>query len=270
MNQAVSDVPRETSESTTLVVAAAAPLALPVLLAPGISITPLVQLQADLQPLETNLEDIEGQVSRAVIETQERYQGGSDILSSIQAQLNQLEALRVAAKKPADDFGNMVQKLANPLKARLTEAKQSLERKMLVWRNAEEARVKAAQDAIRKQQEDEAKKLADAARAQGQDKIADKIEEMVATAPVAPAPRVGHMNVSGKMHAKRTYWLGDPQDAMEILRQIVAGKLPPHIVEFSKSGLNEQAKKYIETLPEADRKDQVYLGIKITKSDKLV
>jgi hypothetical protein len=270
MNQASADVPRGTSDSTAVVAAVAAPLALPVLLAPGISIVPLIQLQADLEPVETNLEDVEGQVERAKIETQDNYQGGSDILSAIQAQLTLLEDLRTTAKKPADDFGAMVQKLCNPLKLRLTTAKQSLEGKMLAWRNAEEARQKAAADLVRKQQEDEARKLADAARAQGQTKVADKIEEMVAAAPVAPAPRVGHVNYSGKTHAKRTYWLGEAQDGMEILRQIVAGKLPMHIVEFSKSGMNEQAKKYIDSLPEADRKEQVYLGIKITKSDKLV
>jgi hypothetical protein len=270
MNQAPADVPRGTSDSTAVVAAVAAPLALPVLLAPGISITPLIQLQADLEPVEVNIENLEGQVERAKIETQDAYQGGSDILSATQAQLNLLEELRVAAKKPADDFGTMVQKLCNPLKLRLTTLKQSLESKMLVWHNAEQARQKAAADLVRKQQEDEAKKLADAARAQGQDKVADKIEQMVAAAPVAPAPRVGHTNYSGKTHAKRTYWLGEVQDQMEILRQIVAGKLPPHVVEFSKSGLNEQAKKHIDSLPEAERVEMVYLGIKISKSDKLV
>jgi hypothetical protein len=261
-DQAVAVVPRETSALD----AAYAPIPL----APGISIVPLIKLQDDLVPFETNLEDIEGQIERAAIESQDAYQGGSDILTAIQAQLNKLEAKRVEVKKPADDFGDMVQKLCNPLKTRLTEAKKRLNAKMLVWHNAEEARKKAAQDAIRKQQQEEAAALAAKAREQGQESTAAAIENMVAAAPTAPAPRVGMANYAGKTHAKRVYWGGTAHDTMEILKQIIAGNLPSHIVEFSKSGLNTIAAERIKKLPDAEQVEHVYLGIKITKDEKLV
>lgn len=266
---AMAAVPRETSENTAMVPLQPDPMAA-IPLAPGISIVPLLRLQTDLEPFEVNLEDIEGQVERAVIASQESYQGGSDILSAIQGQLTGLEAKRVEVKKPADDFGAMVQKLVKPIKERLDAAKATLNGKMLTWYNAEEARKRAAQEAIRKQQEEEAARLAAAARAQGQEKTAEKIEEMVAAAPVAPAPKIGVANFTGKTHGKRTYWLGDVQDPMEICRKVVSGDLPIHVVEFSKSGMNAAATKHIESLPEADRKEMVYHGIKITKSEKLV
>jgi hypothetical protein len=250
-------VPRETSLA-------------PVVLAPGIAIVPLLQLQTDLEPFEANLEDIEGQIERAVIESQDAYQGGSDILSAIQTQLNKLEAKRVEVKKPADDFGTMVQKLVKPYKDRLDDAKKRLNAKMLVWYNAEEKRKKDAQEAIRKQQQEEADRLAAKAREQGQESTAAAIESMVAAAPTAPAPRVGVANYAGKTHAKRAYWNGAAHDTMEILRQIVAGNLPSHIVEFSKSGLNTIAQERIKKLPEAEQIDHVYMGIKITKDEKLV
>jgi hypothetical protein len=268
MNAEASDVPRGTSDTTAVAVAR---LPLPALqVAPGIAIVPLLQLQDDLEPFEHNLEDIEGQVERAEIGDQAAYQSGSDILTAIQAELNRLEAKRVEVKKPADDFGNMVQKLCNPLKDRLTEAKKSLNQKMLTWYNAEEARKKAAQDAIRKQQEAEAAALAAKAREQGQESTAAAIENMVAAAPTAPAPKVGMANYAGKTHGKRVYWNGAAHDPMEILKQIVAGNLPLHIVEFSKTGLNKVATDHIAKLPKDDQKDMVHLGIKITKDEKLV
>jgi hypothetical protein len=261
-DQSTAVVPRETL-ATDFAFA-------PVSLAPGISIVPLITLQRDLEPFELNLEDIEGQVSRAVIGDQDAYQGGSDILSAIQAQLNKLEAKRVEVKKPADDFGDMVQKLTKPLKTRLDDAKKSLNEKMLVWYRAEEKRKNDAQEAIRKQQQEEADKLAAAARAQGQESTAEAIENMVAAAPAAPAPRVGVSNYTGKTHAKRTYWNGEVHDKMEILRQVIAGVLPMSLIEISKSGLNTIATDHIKKLPAADQKDMVHLGIKITKDEKLV
>lgn len=267
MNASVSDVPRGTSESTAL--QPVAPMQ-PVLLAPGITIAPLIKLQDDLLPYEDNIENIEGQAQRAEVSSQESYQAASDVLSAIQAQVSQLEKLRVDAKKPADDYGKLVQRLVVPLQERLNSAKQTFNQKMLRWRNEEEARQRAAQEAIRKQQEEAAAKLAEEQRAKGNEQAAQQIEEMQAAAPTAPTPRVGHANYAGKTHAKRTYWLGDVQDPMEIIRQVAAGKLPLHVVEFSKSGLNAVATKHIESLPEAERQDMVYLGVRITKSEKLV
>lgn len=262
----LTDVSRGT---TSLVVPLDAKLPA-VMLAPGISIIPLLQLQSDLEPYDASAEDVEGQCQRAEIATQESYQAGSDILSAISAQLKQLEELRTTTKKPADDYGTMVQKLVNPLKLRFSEAKAQLEKKMLVWRNAEDARQRAAQQVIRDQQVAEANRLAEEARKKGNESTAVRIEEMVAAAPTAPAPRVGHANYTGKTHGKRTYWLGDAQDPMEIVRRVADGKLPIHVLEFSKSGMNAEADKYIKSLPEADQKEQIYFGIKITKSEKLV
>lgn len=242
----------------------------PVSLAPGISIVPLIKLQGDLEPYDAAAENIEGQVSRAEIASLDHYQAGSDILSAIQAQLAQIEALRVATKKPADDYGKMVQKLVTPLQDRLNTAKATLNRKMLTWRNAEEARQRAAQEAIRKQQQEEADRLAAEQRAKGNEKAAEQIEEMVAAAPVAPAPKISAPNYAGKTHGKRVYWLGDVQDPMEICRKVVAGELPIHVIEFSKSGMNAVATKLMESIPEAERTERVYNGIKITKSEKLV
>lgn len=259
------------AESKTTSLALQKAPALPaVSLAPGISIVPLLQLQGDLEPFEAAAADVEGQCSRAEISTLESYQAGSDILSAAQAQLVLLEDLRVSVKKPADDYGTMVQKLVNPLKLRFSEAKLQLTAKMLKWRNAEEARQRAAQDEVRKQQEAEAARLAEEARAKGNEATAARIEEMVAAAPTAPAPRISVPNYAGKTHGKRVYWLGEVHDQMEILRQVVAGKLPIHVVEFSKSGMNAEADKYIKSLPEVDQKEQTYLGIRITKSEKLV
>lgn len=261
---------RDVSRGTSAVVPLEpAPLP-PIAIGPGMLIIPLLQLQDDMQPFEANVEDVEGQCERAVITTQDHYQGGSDILSAIQGQLTQIEDKRATAKKPADDYGKMVQNLTVPLKIRLEAAKKLLTGKMLVWRNAEEARQKAAQDAIRKQQQEEADRIAAEARARGNEKAAVAVETMMAAAPVAPAPKIGVPNTFGRTQSKRTYWLGDAQDNMEILRNIVAGKLPIHLVEFSKAGMNSVADSHIKTLPLDEQKDMLHLGIKITKSDKLV
>lgn len=267
MPEAVSGVPRGTPESN--LPAVLAPME-PVLLAPGITISPLIRLQDELEPFDANAENIEGQVSRAEIATLESYQAGSDILSAIQAQLNQLEKLRTDAKKPADDYGKMVQKLVLPLRDRLEGAKHALNGKMLRWRNEEDARQRKAQEEIRRQQQEEADRLAAEQRAKGNEKAAEQIEEMAAAAPTAPAPKISAPNYAGKTHAKRVYWLGDVQDPMEIVRKVASGDLPIHLIEFSKSGMNSVATKLMESIPEAERTERVHLGIKITKSEKLV
>lgn len=251
----------------------AAPARVPpqqVMLAPGISILPLIQLQDSLEPFETNASDVEGQAARAEITDQASYQAGSDLLTAIQGQLRDLEAARTAAKKPADDYGKMVQKLVLPIQDRFNAAKSALSGKMLRWRTAEEARQRAAQEEIRRQQEAEANRLAEEARAKGNESTAEKIEEMMAAAPAAPAPRVGHANAYGRTTQKRVFWNGSAHDPMLILKNVVAGNLPLSLVEFSKSGMNAVAKKHIESLPENERKDTVHLGIKIEKSETLV
>lgn len=253
---------------------AVVPATAPILVAPGISIIPLYQLQDDLEPIEANLQDIEGQVERAAIASQDAYQGGSDILSAIQLQLNTLEAKRVEAKKPADDYGKLVQKIATPLKERLDAAKKTLTAKMLVWHNAEAARLRAAQETIRKQQQEEAERLAAKAREQGNEKTAERIEEMVAASPTAPTPRVGIANYTGKTHGSRVYWNGEVVEPMVVLRAILDGKIPISAIEFNKSSLNKVADDMAKKWPEGPERDvvhnTVYLGIKITKDEKLV
>lgn len=242
----------------------------PVTVAPEISITPLLAVQIEIASFNINAEDVEGQCERAEITSIQSYQAGSDLLTSINAQLKLAEALRVRLKKPADDYGKLIQQLFKPLEERFTAAKSALNAKMLRWHNAEEARQRAAQEAIRKQQQEEADRLAAQARAQGNEKTAEAIETMVAAAPKAPTPKIGAPNVYGRTTQKRVYWNGSSHDPMEILRQVLAGALPAHLVEFSPSAMNAEAKKYIESLPESERKDRIHLGIKITKEEKLV
>lgn len=245
-------------------------------IAPGIAIVPLIDLQSALEAFEAAADDVAGQVDRANITDATTYQFGSDILSAIQIQLNNLETKRVEVKKPADDYGKMVQKLVTPVDARFKAAKMILSGKMLAWRNAEEARMRAAQEEIRKQQEAEAKKLADAAREKGMDKTADKIEEMMAAAPVAPAPKVGAPNFVGKTQSKRTYWNGEAAQPFTILRAILDGTVPISVIEFNKSSLNKIASDHAARLTQEER-DGIpaegvitVLGIRVTKDEKLV
>lgn len=229
-------------------------------LAQGIDIAPFIRVSNSLGVFRANAEDFAGQCSRAEIADAQSYQAGNDLLQFASAQLKQLEAYRKSVKQPIDDYAALIQSVFKPIKEQFEKARDELSKKMLAWRNEQERIERERVEAARKAAEEEALRIAAKAEESGNTMGANALLDAVANAKVN-VQKVVPPSLMGRSATKRTYWTGSVHDPMQILKEIVAGNLPIHIVEFSPSGLNKIANEI--------RVEGVSRGIKITKSETL-
>ena len=229
-------------------------------LAQGIDVAPFLRVTNSLQVFNKNAQDFSGQCTRAEIVDAETYQAGNDLLQFASSQLKQLETYRKSVKQPIDDYAKLIQSVFKPVQERYEKSRDELSKKMLAWRNEQERIERERVEAARKAAEEEALKIAAQAEAQGNALGANALVDAVANTKIR-TQSVVPPSVMGRNAAKRTHWTGSAHDPMQILREIVAGNLPLHIVEFSPSGLNKIANEI--------QVEGISRGIKITKSETL-
>lgn len=208
----------------------------------GVSVLPALRLVPQLEPFKGAATELEAQASQAVINSVEKYQTGSEFLSFCAMNWDQLEALRVSVKKPIDDYGKFIQSLFVPLQNRFTEAKKLVAGRMLVFKQAEDARAAAEQERVRKANEEAALKLAEEAQSKGDTGGAHALLE-VATMLPAPvvAPRLGGRNSMGFSTGTTKRWVGSVENPMVLLKAIIDGKVPISILEWRQAELNKIA-----------------------------
>lgn len=208
----------------------------------GVSVLPALRLVPQLEPFKVAVTELEAQAGRAVIDSVDNYQKGSEFLSFCASNWDQLEALRVAVKRPIDDYAKFIQSLFVPLQNRFAAAKTTVGGKMLVFKKAEDARAAAAQEAIRKANEDAALKLAEEAQSKGDTSGAHALLEVATMLPVPTiAPRLGGRNSMGKSTGTTKRWVGSVEKPMEVLQAILDGKVPISIIEWKSAELNKIA-----------------------------
>lgn len=208
----------------------------------GISVLPALRLVPQLEPFKVAATELEAQSDRAVINSVDKYQTGSEFLSFCAMNWDQLEALRVSVKRPIDDYAKFIQSLFVPLQNRFTAAKKSVADKMLVFKQAEDARAAAEQERIRKANEEAALKLAAESEARGDTAGASALLD-VATMMPAPvvAPRLGGRNSMGRSTGTTKRWVGSVENPMVTLKAIIDGKVPISIIEWKQAELNKIA-----------------------------
>jgi hypothetical protein len=208
-----------------------------------ISILPILALDPQLQPFRDAAVNVKAQADRAVIDSEEAWQRGSDFLTVCSEQWDQLEALRKAVKKPIDDYGKFIQTLFVPLQTQFALAKTTVSERMRLFQKAEEAKRAAAAAAVQKANEEAAAKLAEEAEKRGDTAAADAILQVATLAPVTPAPmRLGGTNSFGKSTNTVKRWTGTVDNPMDVLRAILDGKLPISIVgSWSQVEINKVA-----------------------------
>src|SRR5256885_16106612 len=91
--------------------------------ADGISILPALKLVPALEPFKAAATDLEAQGERAVIDSDETYQKGSDFLTVCDQQWRQLGGLRKANKGPVGDYQKFIQTPLPPIQGRITDVK---------------------------------------------------------------------------------------------------------------------------------------------------
>lgn len=208
----------------------------------GVSVLPALRLVPQLEPFKAAVTELEAQAQRAVIDSVDKWQNGSEFLSFCAMNWDQLEALRKSVKKPIDDYAAFIQSLFVPLQNRFGAAKNSVAEKMLAFKKAEDARAAAAQELIRKANEEAALKLAEESQARGDTSGAHALLEVATMMPAPyPAPRLGGRNSMGKSTGTTKRWVGTVENPMVLLRAIIDGKVPISVLEWRPAELNKIA-----------------------------
>lgn len=208
----------------------------------GLSILPVLALVPQLEPFKVAVTSLEAQAERAVIDSEDKYQRGSDFETICNQNWDQLEALRVSVKRPIDDYGKFVQSIFKPIQERFEAARKKINAKRLVFFKAEEKRRQDLAEVQRKANEEAAQALAEQAEKTGDAAGAAAILE-VATMAVVPqvAMRIGGTNTFGKSTNLAKRWTASVDAPMQLLAAIIAGHVPMSVIEWKQSELNKVA-----------------------------
>lgn len=208
------------------------------------SIAPALQIAAQLVPFEDACKELEEQGSRIVIDSPGARQRGVEFASLCQDQWAQLEAYRKATSGPVYDYWKYLNSLFSPLQGRLELVKKKALGLIVDYNKAEATREAERQAALRKANEEEALRLAAEREAKGDAKGAEAIMQAATTAPVL-APRASRPMASSTGRTFRTAvtWTARVESPMDVLKAIIAGKLPISLVEFKQAELNRVARE---------------------------
>lgn len=230
----------------------------------GVVLLRPVELMRQTQPLMENATQLHSQSERAVIDSDANYVKGTEFLTTCTNQWNLLEELRKLAKAPVDDLAKFIQSQCRPSQDLLTEAKAAVSTKMLHYRKeVENARALEAAR-VRKQQEEEALKIAQDEENKGNASLASAIVDAVVTpaTTVRTAPIGGaRTNSFGRSTNVVSRWVGTVVEPMMVLQGIISGKIPISCIDWSAIELNKVAK--------AIGVEGTYLGIKVAKAESL-
>ena len=218
----------------------------------------LEQVTHSLERLVPNVLQLEAAAERAKIIDEVTFNKGSTFCSSCDDQWEQIEALRVAVKKPLDDYIKLVQGIFTPMQRRLVTARDKVKALMTTFYRAEEARKKAEGDALRRQQEEQAQQIAAQHEAAGNTDVAQAVLDAAVSAP-APSIQVTlgqERNALGEKTQVRRAWKGAVADREALLRAILEGKVPWVVIEFKQAELNTVARQV--------QAEGVIHGIKVT------
>jgi len=231
-------------------------------MAPGVSIVEALHLVPALEPFKGDATELEEQLERAVIDSDEAYGRGSDYLSICDQRIRQLEDFRKAVKGPVDDYAKFIQSLFLPIQERYKRAKFAMSDRMLAYQKAAQARREEAERKVREAQEKAALELAESEAAAGHTASADAILDAATAAPArrAPAKVMGSNTFGRSTHVAET-WVGRVAEPMAVLKAIIDGKIPVTVIEWRQAELNGIARGV--------KVEGVYNGIRVEKQEGL-
>jgi hypothetical protein len=175
------------------------------------------------------------------IVTADHCQQAATVLSDAKKRVAVLEERRKQITKPLDDAKKSVMDLFRPA----TDACAALERiikpKIAHYHNEQErirreAQAKAEEEARKERARLEAQ--AAKAREKGKEERAEALEIKAATT-VAVTPAIATQKITGA--SVRKVWSAEVIDVIELCKAIVAGDIPPTVIDFKQSELNRLA-----------------------------
>lgn len=250
-----------TDKAIAVVPSIEGPLEATIHLSMGISLIDPLLLIPHLQGHRDVADSLFEQEKRAVIDSQDAYDRGTEFLSACALHWNKIEELRKQAKVPVDQLGEFIQEQTTPWQRRLDGAKKSITAKMVAFNTKRRQEREAADKLVRDAQEQAALKLAQEQEAKGNTAIAGAIlEAATVERPVARATPAG-TNSFGRSTGSSFTWKGSAAEPMTILGGIIAGKIPISVLEFKDGELNKVAKSV--------GVEGTFMGIKIEKVEGL-
>jgi hypothetical protein len=227
-----------------------------------ISILPILKLVPQLEPFKEAATKLEAMAERAVIDSEDAYQRGSDFETICRQRFDQIETLRKATKKPIDDYGKLVQSIFLPIQERFTAARAKVNAKRLTFYKAEEKKRLDAAEAIRKTNEAAALKLAEEAEKSGDAAGAAAILDVATMPAQAVAPlKLGGTNTYGKSTNLTKRWTASVDNPMALLNAILAGNVPISIIEWKQVELNKVAASL--------KVEKTVFGLKVYQTESL-
>lgn len=201
---------------------------------------------------------------RAIIEDQDSYDRGADVVKGISSVLKELDANRKAKTDPAANANKVLMTLYGSPKTLLEQAKEKLSGKMLVWERGERAR--RAEEAAAKEaaQKAHAEALARATASMGDAEGAAQIIAEAQELAVVPE-KVVAQGLYGATGGVRKLPVGEITDMRAFLSWALR-EAPSIIgaVEIGKSVLNRLASSALENSP-----DSTIPGFKFGYNDSL-
>lgn len=207
------------------------------------------EFEDELVSLNTNAHDLLEQANRAVVNTNDLYARGGDLVSAIRGQEQKSEELRKSVTGPIGKLVNLINAGFKPGKEIRGAARTIIETKMLVWTRGEEARLrKEAEEAARKLEEEALERAAIAGDEQSADEVLDA---------AADAAEVRREDTSlgiqrgeyGSSTSTKKVPVAEITDITLFLRSVDRWRSTVHpgsIIDFKKSGLNALAKAMID------------------------
>lgn len=191
------------------------------------------------------------------IVTADHCQQAATVLSNAKKRVAALEERRKLITKPLDDAKKSVLDLFRPATDAYTSLERIIKPKIANYHNEQdrirrEAQAKAEEEARKERAKLEAQ--AAKAREKGKEERAEALEMKAATT-VAVAPIVAPQKIVGA--SVRKVWSAEVTDVIELCKAIVAGEIPPSVVDFKQSELNRLATTW--------QNNRVFPGLRISQ-----
>lgn len=116
----------------------------------------IARINVDLTTFAETATGLQAQADRAEISTSEDYAKGGDLIKIARTESAKVEDLRVQLSGPLNKLVKFVNAQFKVPKEAFTDVRSTIERKMLIWKAAEDRMLRVAAEKARKKLEDEA------------------------------------------------------------------------------------------------------------------
>jgi len=192
---------------------------------------------------KTSADNLSAQVSRVDITSNEVFASAGDLMKIINSQLKTHEAARTALVKPLNDHVKFINDQFRPHTAALTGAKTDLKVKMDEWARKEAARVAEEEAAARREAEERAMRVAQAAEAAGESDLADEILDRAADEPQKRTNVVARGSLGSSSSFRKT-WDFEVEDIKTLCRAVADGKLPVEAVMANETFIRNEVRTW--------------------------